>query len=51
MHNKTNILWTERLEEHDYPAGKSYLMLLFKELEAGKCVKQLQQTSVEEYKA
>jgi predicted nucleic acid-binding protein len=45
------IQWLDQPEDHDYPAAKSYLCLIYKESEAEALVQKLKQSPVSEYKA
>jgi hypothetical protein len=48
---KGTIGWLATPENHDYPAAKSYLRLLFDESTAGRFVKRLRHARVIEFKA
>src|SRR5450759_1495966 len=45
------IKWLGDVEEHDYPAAKSYLSLLFDEASAESLVKHLRRAAITEFKA
>ena len=45
------IKWLKEPEDHDYPAAKSYLSLIFEEPVAKEIVKKLKKTSISEFKA
>ena len=49
--SKTNIIWLELPEEHDYPAAESYLNLIYDGQTIASIVQQLRQTPVSEFKA
>lgn len=51
MKNKVEIKWSGRPEEHDYPAARSYLSLLFVEKIAIVLVKKLKRAKASEFKA
>lgn len=48
---KYEIKWLNEPEEHDYPAAKSYLNLIYDLEIAGELVKQLEQAAVSMFKA
>ena len=45
------IKWLSAPEDHDYPAAKSYLSILFEETFAKKIVKELKKTPISKFKA
>jgi hypothetical protein len=45
------IAWLSEPEEHDYPAAKSYLSLIFDERAATNFVEQLERAPVSQFKA
>ena len=47
----TDIEWLNQPEEHDYPAAKSYLSLIYKESEAGALVQKLRKSPLSQFKA
>ncbi|HTY12467.1 MAG TPA: hypothetical protein VMF88_15495 [Bacteroidota bacterium] len=47
----TDIEWLDKPEEHDYPAAKSYLSLIYKESEAGALVQKLRKSPLSQFKA
>jgi len=47
----TDIEWLDQPEEHDYPAAKSYLCLIYKEPEAGALVQKLKKSRLSQFKA
>jgi len=47
----TDIEWLDQPEEHDYPAAKSYLSLIYKESEAGALVQKLRKSPLSQFKA
>jgi hypothetical protein len=52
MGNKhAKIKWLAAPEEHDYPAAKSYLSLIYEVRIAGKLVQKLRRASVSKFKA
>ena len=48
---KIEIKWLRELEEHDYPAARSYLSLLYEESVANTFVDKLRRVSITEFKA
>ena len=48
---RETISWITTPEDHDYPAAKSYLCLLFNEPTANRFVKRLRSAKVTEFKA
>ena len=48
---KIEIRWLRELEEHDYPAARSYLSLLYEESVANTFVDKLRRVSITEFKA
>jgi disulfide oxidoreductase YuzD len=48
---KIKIKWLSESEEHDYPAAKSYLSLLFDESAAEAYIDQLKHASISEFKS
>lgn len=48
---KIEIKWLPELEEHDYPAARSYLSLLYEESVANTFVDKLRRVSITEFKA
>jgi hypothetical protein len=48
---KTDILWLDLPEEHDYPAAESYLNLMYDSRTAASFVEQLRQAAVTQFKA
>ena len=48
---KVEITWMNEPEDHDYPAAKSYLSILFEESLAKKIVKELKKAPMSEFKA
>ena len=51
MRKDSEIKWLDEPEEHDYPAAKSYLSLLFDGAAAARYVEQLRRAPVSEFKA
>lgn len=51
MTKKVDIKWLTEPEEHDYPAAKSYLCLLYNEQTANAHVDKLRRAPVSEFKA
>jgi len=51
MDKKIEIKWFETPEEHDYPAAKSYLNLIYDDKAATALTEQLQQAPVTSFKA
>jgi hypothetical protein len=51
MTKKTNILWLEKPEAHDYAAAFSYLTLLYKEETAAIKVKKLKKAKISQFKS
>jgi hypothetical protein len=51
MSNKTEISWLKEPEEHDYPAGLSYLSLIFDDQTAAIYINKLRQAPIREFKA
>jgi hypothetical protein len=49
--NEVVINWLSEPEDHDYPAAKSYLSLLFEESVAKAVVKKLKKAPISEFKA
>jgi len=49
--NKVEIKWLDEPEEHDYPAAKSYLNLMFDESTTNKYVDKLKHAPITEFKA
>jgi hypothetical protein len=49
--NRTEILWLSQPEDHDYPAAKSYLSLIFEDSVARSLVEKLRHAPVVEFKA
>jgi hypothetical protein len=45
------IRWLDDVEEHDYPAAESYLLLHFGEADVKKLVKQLRAAPIGQFKA
>ena len=45
------VIWMFDVEEHDYPAAESYLLLLFDEKTVATIVKKLREAPVVEFKA
>ena len=48
---KVEIKWLSEPEDHDYPAAKSFLSILFEESFAKKIVKELKKAPMSEFKA
>ena len=48
---KVEIKWLSEPEDHDYPAAKSFLSILFEESFAKKIVKELKKTPISKFKA
>ena len=51
MKSETEILWLQNPEDHNYPAGLSYLSLLYNKETAKKYVADLRAASVSTFKA
>ncbi|BBL72847.1 hypothetical protein [Methylogaea oryzae] len=51
MKDGDGITWLDDVEEHDYPAAKSYLLLLFGEAETAKLVSRLKAAEIVQFKA
>jgi hypothetical protein len=51
MSRKVKIKWLSQPEEHDYPAARSYLSLIYDEKTATRLVNQLKRSSMCEFKA
>jgi hypothetical protein len=51
MSKKIKINWFSEPETQDYPAGLSYLSLLYSEKEAATCVRKLKRAAASEFKA
>lgn len=51
MAKKVGIKWVKEPEEHDYPAAKSYLRLLYDERTAAGHVERLKRTRMSKFKA
>jgi hypothetical protein len=51
MSKKAEIRWLSEPEEHDYPAARSYLSLLYDEPKAAACVNKLKRAALVEFKA
>ena len=51
MAKKIEIKWLSDLEDHDYPAAKSYLSLIYDESVANARVEELRRASMAEFKA
>ena len=51
MSKDTDIQWLSEPEEHDYPAAKSYLSLIYDERTAATLVQQLRGAPVSSFKA
>ena len=51
MPKTIEIKWLKDVEEHDYPAAKSYLGLLYHETAAKAIVDRLKQAAIVEFKA
>src|SRR6266481_4415045 len=51
MSKDAEIKWLAEPEEHDYPAAKSYLSLIYDEQTAASCVQKLRGAPVSEFKA
>ncbi len=51
MSKKTEISWLDRPEEHNYPAAKSYLSLIYNERTATSFVQKLKRAPVSKFKA
>ena|ERR1035437_9498811 len=51
MNNKTEIKWLAEPEDHDYPAAKSYLCLIYDDKTAAGYVQKLKQAPVSKFKA
>jgi hypothetical protein len=49
--NKFTIKWLTEPEDHDYPAAKSYLCLIFETSFAEAIVKKLKEAPISEFKA
>jgi hypothetical protein len=49
--DKIKIKWLGDSEEHNYPAAKSYLSLIFDESTASDYVERLKQASISEFKS
>jgi len=51
MAKKYAIKWLKDLEDHDYPAARSYLSLIYPEPTATRYVNKLKRASISEFKA
>jgi len=51
MAKEIKIKWLKKPEEHDYPAAKSYLMLLYSEPSSDGHVKRLRRARMSKFKA
>ncbi len=51
MHKKTKSKWRRKPEEHDYPAAKSYLNLLYDDETASNHVRALEKAPMTSFKA
>jgi len=51
MKSKTKIKWAKQAEEHDYPAAKSYLSLIYDDKIATDFVNKLKKARIREFKA
>jgi len=51
MAQKVKIKWLGKPEEHDYPAGLSYLTLIYDEKTASHLVNKLKKAAMSEFKA
>jgi len=51
MARKIEITWLKEPEEHDFPAAKSYLSLIYTEAAAGTLVKRLKVAGQSQFKA
>src|SRR5438067_1244124 len=51
MAQKVEIQWLSEPEEHDYPAAKSYLSLLYDEAAADQLVAKLRRAPISQFKA
>lgn len=51
MSRKVKIKWLSQPEEHDYPAARSYLSLIYDEKTANRLVNQLKRSPMCEFKA
>lgn len=51
MPKKIEIQWLASPEDHDYPAAKSYLMLMYADAEANRYVQKLKRAKVTAFKA
>ncbi|MFA5985513.1 MAG: hypothetical protein WC782_15960 [Methylococcaceae bacterium] len=48
---KTKIKWLANVEEHDYPAAESYLLILYHEDKVAALLTQLKNAAISEFKA
>ncbi len=51
MSTGSNIKWSSKPAEHDYPAAQSYLSLIYDEKVAAGLVKKLRRAKISEFKA
>ncbi len=51
MTHKIDIRWLDEPEEHNYPAAKSYLSLLFRSSVAKQYVRKFRKATITEFKA
>lgn len=45
------IKWLQRIEEHDYPAAESYLLIIYEPEKVNKLSKKLKKSPIVEFKA
>ncbi len=50
-HSTPQILWLPDVEEHDYPAARSYLLILYTPERVAKMVRKLRKASLVHFKA
>lgn len=51
MEDEKEVKWFEDVEEHDYPAAESYLLLICAEAEVKKLVSRLKSAEIVQFKA